>query len=72
RIVGSGRFVFLATEKNGQEIQVWDISDSSNLSRIKNYNLSQISKLGIDYENNFLYAVGQTTPNFQMIYSPNI
>ncbi|MFZ2621121.1 MAG: hypothetical protein WAX85_01325 [Minisyncoccia bacterium] len=65
----SGKFAFLATPQSNKEFQVWDISDLSNISLIKAYNFGNIVEQGVDYEPDWIYATGQATPNFQMLYN---
>jgi hypothetical protein len=65
-----GKFAFLATPKVNKEFQVWDISNLGNITLIKDYNFGNVVANGVDYEPDFIYATGQSTPNFQIIYSP--
>ncbi len=64
------KFGFFGTSKTNQEFQIWNISSSSNISLIKSYNFGNNIRQGFDYEPDFIYATGQSTPNFQMLYSP--
>ncbi len=66
----AGRFAFLSTPQAQNEFQVWNISNLASISLIKKYNFGNIVDQGIDYEPDFVYATGQATPNFQMLYSP--
>lgn len=66
----AGRFAFFVTNKSKAEFQVWDISNFSNITNIKKYNFGNIIAGGIDYEPDFIYATGDATPNFQILYSP--
>jgi len=64
------QFAFLATTKNNKEFQIWNILNPLNITLIKEYNFGNIVEQGIDYEFDFIYATGQATPNFQILYSP--
>jgi hypothetical protein len=64
------KFGFFGTSKTNQEFQIWNISSSSNISLIKSYNFGNNIRQGFDYDPDFIYASGQSTPNFQMLYSP--
>lgn len=66
----AGKFAFIATPKTNQEFQVWDISNLSNITNVSVYNFGNIVNRGIDYDPDFIYSTGQSTPNFQIIYSP--
>ncbi len=66
----AGKFAFLGTGKTNQEFQVWNISNPSAITNIATYNFGNIVGQGVDYEPDFIYATGQATPNFQMLYSP--
>ena len=66
----AGRFAFLATPKSNKEFQVWDISKPLAITRIKDYSFGNIVDEGLDYESDSIYATGQATPNFQMLYRP--
>jgi len=66
------RFAFLATSKNSEEFQVWNIANPANIFPIKKYNFGNIVEQGLDFESDFVYATGQATPNFQILYSPPI
>lgn len=66
----AGKFAFLATPKTNKEFQVWNIKDPANITLIKEYNFGNVADQGIDYEPDFIYATGQATPNFQILYSP--
>ena len=66
----AGPLAFLATGKVNQEFQVWRVSDLSNITNVTVYNFGNVVASGIDYEPDFIYATGQSTPNFQILYSP--
>lgn len=66
----AGSFAFIATGKVNQEFQVWKITDPANISSIALLNFGNVVGSGIDYEPDFIYATGQSTPNFQILYSP--
>jgi len=66
----SGNLGFLATSKTNKEFQVWNISNPVNITLIKEFNFGNIVAQGLDYEPDFIYATGQATPNFQILYSP--
>ena len=69
-IIVVGHFGFLATPKANKEFQVWNISDPGNVTLIKELNFGNIVEQGIEYEPDFIYAIGQAIPNFQILYSP--
>lgn len=66
----AGRFGFLATPKTNQEFQIWDISNPASITLIRTYNSGNVINHGLDYEPDFIYSTGQSTPNFQILYSP--
>lgn len=66
----SGKYAFISTPKTNKEFQVWNVSDLSSITNIATYNFGNIVSQGLDYEPDFIYATGQSTPNFQIIYSP--
>lgn len=66
----AGSFGFLATGKTNQEFQVWNVGTPSTITSIAIYNFGNIVGSGIDYEPDYIYATGQSTPNFQILYSP--
>ncbi|MFZ2523103.1 MAG: hypothetical protein WAW92_01825 [Minisyncoccia bacterium] len=66
----AGKFAFIATPKTNQEFQVWNIENLSNITNIAKYNFGNVVNRGIDYDPDFIYSTGQSTPNFQIIYSP--
>lgn len=68
-IIVAGKLGFLATPKAGQKTQIWNISNFP-ITHIVSYNFGNIADQGIDYEADFLYVTGQTTPNFRILYSP--
>jgi hypothetical protein len=63
-----GKLIFLATSKVNKEFQVWNIASLSNIFLIKEYNFGNVVSQGIDYEPDWVYATGQSTPNFQILY----
>ncbi len=67
----TGKFGFIVTSKTKEEFQVYNISNLANILLIKKYNFGNIVAGGMDYENDFVYATGDATPNFQILYSPN-
>lgn len=66
----ANQFAFLVSSKSKEEFQVWDISDPSTITLTKKYNFGNIIAGGIDYEPDFIYATGDATSNFQILYSP--
>lgn len=66
----AGSLAFLATGKTNQEFQVWNVGNLSNITNVAIYNFGNVVGSGIDYEPDFIYATGQSTPNFQILYSP--
>ncbi len=66
----AGRFAFIATPKVTKEFQILDISDPTNISVVQTYNFGNVVNRGIDYDPDFIYSTGQSTPNLQIIYSP--
>ncbi len=66
----AGNFAFISTPKVNQEFQVWNIYDPNSISNIAVYNFGNVVDQGIEYEPDFIYATGQSTPNFQILYSP--
>lgn len=66
----AGKFAFIATPKANQEFQIWNISSSTNITNVAKYNFGNVVNRGIDYNPDFIYTTGQSTPNFQIIYSP--
>ena len=66
----SGKYAFISTPKVNKEFQVWNISNLSSITNIATYNFGNIVSQGLDYEPDFIYATGQSTPNFQILYSP--
>ncbi len=64
----AGSLAFIATPKVSKEFQVWNVSNLSSISLVKEYNFSNVVEQGIDYEPDFIYATGQSTPNFQILY----
>jgi Tfp pilus assembly protein PilV len=67
RVMGS--LAFLSTPKTNQEFQVWNVKQLDNISLIKAYNFGNIVSNGVDYEPDFIYTTGDSTPNFQILYS---
>lgn len=64
------KFGFLGTSKTNQEFQIWNVSNPSSISLIQTYNFGNNIRQGFDYEPDFIYATGLSTPNFQILYSP--
>ncbi len=64
----AGPLSFLETPKVNKEFQVWNISNLGSIFLIKEYNFGNVVSQGIDYEYDFVYATGQATPNFQILY----
>ncbi len=64
----AGSLAFLATPKVNKEFQVWNIANLNSISLVKEYNFSNVVEQGIDYEPDFVYATGQSTPNFQILH----
>ena len=67
----AGRFAFLASHSGGSRgFYVWDISNPTNIQSIYlDFNFGN-KPIAIDYEDNFVYAIGLSTPNLQILYSP--
>ncbi len=63
------KFLFIATQKSNEEFQVWNIKKTPTLPIIK-WNFGNVLSAGFDYEPDFMYVTGQSTPNFQILYSP--
>jgi hypothetical protein len=66
----SNQLAFLATTKSNKEFQIWRVAYPESITLIKEYNFGNIVEQGVDYEPDFIYATGQATPNFQILYSP--
>jgi hypothetical protein len=66
-----GKFGFLVTSKTKEEFQIYNFFQLTNIQLIKKYNFGNIVAGGMDYENDFVYATGDATPNFQILYSPS-
>lgn len=67
----AGRYAFLATYANASGgFKVWDITNPSSIQSIYlSFNFGN-KPVAIDYEPDFVYAGGESTPNFQILYSP--
>ncbi len=67
----AGSFAFIATYANSSGgFKVWDISNPLDIQSINlTFNFGN-KPVAIDYDSNFVYAGGESTPNFQMLYSP--
>ena len=72
----SGKYVYLGTNKNGEEFQIWDSDFSTwgglNAGRFKSYRFTNLSPLGFDIDDDWIYAVAQSvaTDKLQLIYAP--
>lgn len=66
----AGQFAFLGTSKTNKEFQIWNVTNPSAVTLIKEYNFGNNVRQGFDYEPDFIYATGLSTPNFQILYSP--
>ena len=66
----AGYLAFVATGKTNQEFQVWNVGTLSNITSVAIYNFGNVVGSGVDYEPDYIYATGQSTPNFQILYSP--
>lgn len=65
----AGPYAFVATSKPSNEFQVLNVSDLSSIYLIIEYNFTnKVDR--IDYETDFVYTNGLSTPNFQILYSP--
>jgi hypothetical protein len=64
----SPRYMFLATTKVNSEFQVWDARNPAAMTLVRDYNFGNVVGKGIDYETDFIYSVGQATPNIQILY----
>lgn len=69
-ITVAGKFAFLATPKVNQELQLWNVANESSITHIASYKFGNIVVNGVVYEHDRIYATGQSTPNFQIIYNP--
>ncbi len=62
----SGNFAFIATNKSGEEFQIWDSNFSNwspsalNSSRYKFYPFTNIASQGFDVDNNWIYIINNT------------
>lgn len=67
----SAHIGFLAINKPSNELQIWNISQPSNIVPIKiDFNFgNKIINGGLEYEYDYLYAIGNVTSNFQMLYN---
>jgi hypothetical protein len=65
-----GGLGFLVSSKKNEEFQVWNVADPTRMTRISTYTLGKSVQGSMDYESDFIYATGDTTPNFQILYSP--
>jgi len=67
----AGRFAFLASHSGGSRgFYVWNILNPTNIQSIYlDFNFGN-KPIAIDYEDNFVYATGLSTPNLQILYSP--
>jgi hypothetical protein len=52
-----------------EEFDIWNVLTTP-LTHIKTYNFGNVISGGFDYEPDFVYATGQSTPNLQILYSP--
>ncbi len=66
----AGPLAFIATTKVGQELQFFDVTDTANIVKVTTYAFLSIAGNAMDYENDFLYVSGQSTPQFQILHSP--
>ncbi len=66
----AGKYLFISTPKSNQELQVWNIENTSNITNIAKYNSGNIALRGIDFNSDFIYATGQSLANFQIIHTP--
>ena len=65
----AGPYAFVATAKPSDEFEVLNVSDLSNISLVVEYNFTnKVDR--IDYETDFVYTNGLSTPNFQILHSP--
>lgn len=66
-----GKFGFLATPADSSnDFKVWDFSNPESIQSINlTFNFGNKPSV-IDYDSNFVYAAGLSTPNFEMLYSP--
>lgn len=66
----AGPLGFFATPKANKEFQVWDVSNLANIFLVSTHHTDNIADQGIDYESNFVYAIGKSsTPNFQILHN---
>ena len=66
----TSKFAFLVTLDASKGLQVWNILDPSNMQSINlTFNFGN-KPAYIDYGPDFIYATGESTPNFQILYSP--
>lgn len=66
RVVGP--FAFAAVKHANEEFQVWP-SDLSGPA-INIYNFGNVINAGFDYNNEWFFVTGGSTPNFKILYSP--
>ena len=66
RVVGP--FAFAAVAHANEEFQVWP-SDLSGTS-INVYDFGNVVKAGFDYDDEWVFATGNATPNLTILYSP--
>ncbi len=65
----SGKFIFLVLSDETVGFQVLDILNLPTINTVSTFNSYQ-QNTGIDYNPDFIYTIGRTTPYFRMIYSP--
>lgn len=77
RIVASGNFAFLATQRTTEEFQVWDTKSPSSMGKVSmcagnssGCNLSSDALGGVDLFGNWVLVGSHTAPQIQLIYSP--
>ena len=64
----AGRFAFAAVAHANEEFQVWS-SDLSGPS-INLYDFGNVVIAGFDYDNDWVFATGNASPNLTILYSP--
>jgi prepilin-type N-terminal cleavage/methylation domain-containing protein len=64
----AGPIAFLGVSHASEEFQIW----SSDLSggAISIYNFGNVISAGFDYDNDWVFASGQSSPNLTILYSP--
>ena len=79
KIEAIGKYLFIGTNKSGQELQAWNSdyttwTGSTNVGRYSSYSLSNLVPLGFDIDSNSIYTIGAdispVNNNLNIIYKP--